>query len=158
MKSAKTPSAREVTAVLGGAAGERPHVEIPFDVREAFGSARAKVVATVHGVKLRTTVAVYGGKSYVGFREDMRRAMGIKIGDTITVALEADVEEREVVVPPDLAALLKKDGVANAAFDKLAFTHRKEYVEWIVGAKKAETRERRLEKTLEMLKKGTKHP
>jgi Domain of unknown function (DUF1905) len=55
----------EFEAVLGGAEGERPIVELPFDVREAYGTARPKVRATVNGVTLRTTVAMYRGKYYV---------------------------------------------------------------------------------------------
>jgi hypothetical protein len=150
--------ARTFKAVLGGASGDRPTVEIPFDVKKEYGAARAKIVATVKGVKLRTTVAIYGGKSYVGFREDIRREAGIAIGDTITVKLEPDREERVVEVPRDLAAALAKDAKATKTFDALAFTHRREYAQWISSAKKPETRERRVKQSLAMLRNGTKHP
>jgi len=156
--SKRRASAREFTAILGGASGERPSVEIPFDVRSEYGSARPKVVATVNGVKLRTTVAVYGGKSYVGFRKEIREAAGIEIGDKITVQLEPDREERAVEAPEELAAALIKDARVKAVFDTLSFTHRREYTEWIVEAKKPETRERRVKQSLEMLRKGMKHP
>jgi hypothetical protein len=149
---------REFTAILGGASGERPSVEIPFDVRSEYGAARAKVIATVKGVKLRTTVAVYGGKSYIGFRKEIREAAGIAIGEKVTVQLEPDREERAVEVPGELAAALNKDARAKAVFDALSFTHRREYAQWIALAKKAETRERRVKQSLEMLRKGTKHP
>jgi uncharacterized protein YdeI (YjbR/CyaY-like superfamily) len=49
---------------------------------------------------------------------------------------------------------LKKDKEARAFFDKLSYTHRKEYVNWVTEAKKAETRQSRIIKTIEMLKKG----
>lgn len=150
--------ARKFTAVLGGAGGERPTVEIPFDVKAEYGSARAKVVATVNGVRLRTTVAVYGGKSYVGFREDIRKAAGITIGDTIKVRLEPDVEERTVDVPDDLDRALAGDAKAKAVFETLAFTHRREYATWIDSARKPETRERRLKEALVMLRKNIEHP
>lgn len=156
--SKRRTSAREFTAILGGATGERPSVEVPFDVRSEYGGARAKVIATVNGVKLRTTVAVYGGKSYVGFRKEIREAAGIEIGDTITVRLEPDREERAVEVPEELAAALNKDAKAKAVFDALSFTHRREYTQWIAEAKKPETRERRAKQSLEMLRKGTEHP
>jgi hypothetical protein len=149
---------RELTAVLGGASGDRPTVEIPFDVKAEYGSARAKVIATVNGVKLRTSVAVYGGKSYVGFRKEIREAAAIEVGDTITVRLELDREERVVDVPEDLAAALKKDAKAKAVFDALSFTHGREYTQWILEAKKPETRARRVKQALEMLREGTKHP
>ena len=64
-------------AVLGGTGGDRPSVELPFDVRASFGAARPKVKVTVNGVVLRTTVAVYGGRSYIGLREEIRRAAGV---------------------------------------------------------------------------------
>jgi bacteriocin resistance YdeI/OmpD-like protein/uncharacterized protein DUF1905 len=139
-------------AVLGGEAGERPTVELPFDVRATYGSARPKVRVTVNGVELRTTVAVYGGRSYVGFRQEVRDAAGIAIGDRIKVAIEPDVAPREIEVPDDLGRALTKDRAAKKVFDGLAFTHRKEYVQWIEGAKKAETRERRVAKAVEMLR------
>jgi hypothetical protein len=151
-------SGKTFKAVLGVKDGDRPSVEIPFDVVEAFGSARAKVKATVNGVELRTTVAVYGGVSYVGFRKDVREAMGIAMGDRITVTLEADTAERVVDVPRALEAALKKDRAAKKVFDGLAFTHRKEYARWVGEAKKEETREARVAKTIAMLKAGTKHP
>jgi hypothetical protein len=150
--------ARVFTAILGGASGARPTVEIPFDVRAEYGAARAKVVATVNGVKLRTSVAVYGGKSYVGFREDIRKAAGIAIGDAIEVRLEPDLEERTVEVPEELATAMSKNAKAKAAFEALSFTHRREYTQWIADAKKAETRERRVKQAVEMLRSGTKHP
>jgi hypothetical protein len=139
-------------AVLGGGSGDRPTVELPFDVRATFGAARPKLKVTVNGVELRTTVAVYGGKSYVGFRKEIRDAAGIAIGDRIAVTIEPDAAPRDVVVPDDLARLLAKDRAAKKIFDGLSFTHRNEYAKWIDGAKKADTRARRLEKAIEMIK------
>ena len=46
---------------------------------------------------------------------------------------------------------LKKNKGAKAVFDKLAYTHRKEYVRWIEEAKREETRASRVAKTIEML-------
>jgi len=150
--------AKTFKAVLGGNEGERPMVVLPFDCEKTFGAARPKVKATVNGVELRTTVAVYGGVSYVGFRKEVRDAMGIAIGDRIEVKLELDADERVVEVPDDLARALKKDREAKRTFDGLAFTHRREYAQWVGGAKKEETRAKRVGKTIEMLKAGTKHP
>ena len=53
-----------------------------------------------------------------------------------------------LVVPADLKSALAKDKAAKAVFDALAYTHRKEHIQSLVEAKKAETRERRLAKTL----------
>jgi uncharacterized protein YdeI (YjbR/CyaY-like superfamily) len=51
---------------------------------------------------------------------------------------------------------LKKDKEARTFFDKLSYTHRKEYVRWVEEAKREETRQNRIVKTIEMLKKGKK--
>jgi hypothetical protein len=148
----------EFDAVLGGGEGRLPLVELPFDVKEAYGSARPKVMATVNDVILRTTVSVYSGRSYVGFRKEIQKAAGIRIGDRIRVRIEPDLEPREIEMPEDLARVLRKDRVARQAFEGLSYTHRKEYVRWVEEAKKPETRLRRVERTIEMLRAGTKHP
>ena len=60
----------------------------------------------------------------------------------------------ELVLPPDLLAALAEDGEAAAMFDRLSHTHRREHVEALLDAKKPETRTRRLEKTMAMLRSG----
>jgi hypothetical protein len=148
----------EFDAVVGGGEGRLPLVELPFDVKEAYGSARPKVMATVNDVILRTTVSVYSGRSYVGFRKEIQEAASIRIGDRIRVRIEPDLEPREIEMPEDLARVLRKDRAARQAFEGLSYTHRKEYVRWVEEAKKPETRQRRVERTIEMLRTGTKHP
>jgi uncharacterized protein YdeI (YjbR/CyaY-like superfamily) len=72
--------------------------------------------------------------------------------------MERDDQPREVEVPPDLAAALAEDDHAREAYEGMAYTHRKEYARWIEGAKKDETRERRVRKALDMLREGVTHP
>jgi hypothetical protein len=146
------------TAILGGEDGERPVVEVPFDVKERFGRARAHVRGTVEGVDFRTTVAVYGGRYYLGFNEELRERAGIAIGEEVEVALELDREPRTAEVPTPLAAALDEDSKAKAAFEGLSYTHRNEYARWIAEAKREETRERRVEKAVAMLRDGVRHP
>lgn len=73
---------------------------------------------------------------------------------TVTFTLELDAEPREVEVPEALASALDADADARAAFDALAYTHRKEFARWVAEAKRDETRERRVSRTLEMLHEG----
>src|SRR5205823_12629030 len=76
---------------------EEPHrVEVPFDVRAVFGRARAPVRGTINGHPFRTTVAVYGGRHYLGFRREIREAAGIVAGQAVTIELELDDEPRVV--------------------------------------------------------------
>jgi hypothetical protein len=69
-----------------------------------------------------------------------------------------DRKNRITTAPKDLQKLFAKNAKARAAFDALSFTNRKEYVVWILDAKKPETRAARLAKSVEMLSKGGKNP
>ena len=134
-------------------------VVVPGDPKAEFGGARAPVAGTVNGTRFRGRLMVYGGITYLGFRKEIREAAGgIEKGDSVEVVIERDDAPREVEVPDALAAALAQDDEARATFDSLAFTHRKEYATWIGEAKRAETRARRAEKALEMLRKGVRHP
>jgi len=69
-----------------------------------------------------------------------------------------DPKTKEVRLPDDLAVSLKKNKKEAATFDLLSFTNKKEYVEWIVTAKRKETRTERIKGTIERLAKGWKNP
>jgi hypothetical protein len=118
------------------------------------GKRRFPVAATVNGYTWRTTVAVMGGESLVGLSKAVREAAGVQAGDTVEVTLAYDDAPRAVDVPPTLAAALDADPQARAAYDRLAYTHRKEFARWIAEAKREETRERRVAQALEMLREG----
>jgi hypothetical protein len=140
------------TATLGGDDGTVPAVIVPFDVKAAYGQARPKVKVTVNGVTLRTTVAVYGGRSYIGFRKEICQAAGLQLGKTITVAIELDAEPRVVDVPDDLARALATHASARKRFDSLSYSHRREHAQWVAEAKKPETRARRIARVIELLR------
>lgn len=128
--------------------------EVPLDVPAVFG----KVRGTINGQPFRSTVAVYGGRSYLPVKRALREAAGVEPGDTVVIELEADDQPRTVDPPPDLAAALAADPEAKAAFDGLSFTHQREYAEWVTEAKREATRGRRVSQTLQMLKDGRRHP
>jgi hypothetical protein len=69
-----------------------------------------------------------------------------------------DHTTREMRYPPELEALLEANPAEKAFFQGLSFTNRKEYVEWIVSAKRQETKEQRLGKMIGYLKAGRKNP
>lgn len=116
------------------------------------GAKRFPVVATINGHSWRTTVARMGGEFLVGLKREVRESAGAEAGDTVEVALELDTAPREVYVPEALAAAVRADKAAAAAFEALAFAHRKEYARWVAEAKREETRERRVAKALEQLR------
>jgi bacteriocin resistance YdeI/OmpD-like protein/uncharacterized protein DUF1905 len=129
-------------------------LEVPFDAKEVFGEARPPVSGTLNGTPFRGRLSVYGGKTYLGLKKEVRDGAGIELGDAVEVTLDRDEAPREVEVPPALLVAFERDSAAKAAFDKLAFTHRNEYARWIAEAKKEETRERRVATALAMLKGG----
>jgi hypothetical protein len=133
-------------------------VEVPFDARAAFGEARPPVRGTVNGVPLRSRLAVYGGRTYLGLTKEIRTAAGIDLGDELEVVLSRDDAPREIEQTAELEAALRCAADANERFEQLAFTHRREYAQWVSEAKKAETRERRAQRAIEMLREGVRHP
>ena len=133
-------------------------VALPFDAREKLGAVRVPVRITISAHTFRTTTMRYAGVDYIGLNREVRDAAGVNAGDTLTVELEHDTETREVDVPSELAEALEKNAAAEAAFEKLSYTHRKEYARWIAEAKREETRRRRLAKAVEMLRAGIRTP
>jgi uncharacterized protein YdeI (YjbR/CyaY-like superfamily) len=85
---------------------------------------------------------------------EVRDSAGVEAGDTVDVAIELDTMPREADVPEKLAGALAADPAAKAAFESLAFTHRKEYARWVADAKREETRDRRVTQTIQMLREG----
>jgi hypothetical protein len=133
-------------------------VECPFDAAREFGEARPAVVGTVNGAPYRTRLARYGGKTVLGLTKEIREAIGAEVGDELVIELEKDPAPREVEVPVELAMALAADPPARKIYEALAFTHRKEYAQWVAEAKRPETKARRVAKTLDMLNSGIKHP
>ncbi len=137
---------------IGAVAG----VVVPFDVKQVWGSARVPVKGTINGTaEFRTTVVRMGGEYCFCVNQQMRAAAGgVGPGDVVKVAIEPDTAPRTVEIPPDLKKALKASPAAQDAWDRYSYSHRKEFAQWITGAKKPETRVRRLEKTVEMLAAG----
>ena len=130
-------------------------LQVPDELVSALGSGkRPKVVVTVAGYRYRTTVAPMGGRYLVPLSAEHRSAAGVAAGDEVEVDIELDQAPREVELPEDLAAALGRDAQASGYFDGLSYTHRKEWVRWICEAKKPETRQARLDKTMAALRAG----
>lgn len=118
------------------------------------GARRFPVVATVNGYTWRTTVARMRSEFLLGLNRAVRQEAGVEAGDTVDVTLELDTAPRALEVPDELAKALADDSAAQRVFDRLAYTHRKEYARWIAEAKREETRRRRVAQALEMLRQG----
>lgn len=151
----------EFEAVLDGVQGtEALSINFPYDVEKLYGTrGQVKVKVTYDGVPYRGSLAKMGQPChFLLVRKDIRKQIGKNAGDKVWVTVQRDTEERVVEVPDDLAALFAQNPEAKTRYDKLSYTHRKEYAQWIAEAKRPETRLNRLHKTIEMLLGGKKNP
>ena len=128
-------------------------IRIPFDVEQAFGKKRVPVKATINGEPYRGTLVRMGVPCHILIvLKEIREKIGKTFSDEVEVTLEEDTELRVVEVPPDFQQALDQDPVAKAAFQKIPYTHQREYVHAIQEAKREETRRSRIAKAIEMLK------
>jgi len=134
-------------------------IYFPYDVEKEFGTrGRVAVKATFDGAPYTGSLVKYGAPQHMlGILKSIREQIGKGPGDTIDVVLWKDDAIRTVEVPAEFARLLKKEKLL-AGFDKLSYSHRKEYCRWIEEAKKEETRQNRMVKAVAMLRKGVKTP
>ena len=135
------------------------YIDFPYNVNKEFNKNRVKVKAIIDGCIYRGSLVKMGGDlHWLGITREVRKAIGKNPGDKVHVIIEEDTEERIVDVPVDFEELMKKEPSVFEYFNSLAFTHKKEYVRWIVEAKREETRNKRLSKAIEMLKARIKTP
>lgn len=133
--------------------GNNVGIEIPDDVVAELGGKRVPVVVTIDGgYSYRSTTAVMGGRNLVGVSAEHRAASGVTGGQVVQITIVRDDAPRTVDVPPALAEALAADPIAAAAWEKLAYSHRKEHVRAITEAKADETRTRRVQKAVAMLR------
>lgn len=134
-------------------------VLFPYEAEKEFGTkGKVPVKATFDGISYTGSLTKYGFPQHtLHVPKAIREELGKSAGDSVDVQVWNDGEERVLEAPPELAAVMKKEGV-RGFFDSLSYTHRKEYCRWISEAKKEETRARRLEKAVEMMRAKVKTP
>jgi hypothetical protein len=122
---------------------------VPPEVVEALDAGKRPAVrVTVNGHTYRSTVAPMGGRFLLPVSAENRAAAGVAAGDELDVEVELDTEPRVVTVPDDLRAALDGNPRARAAFERMSYSHQRRYVLAVEGAKAAETRQRRIAKTV----------
>jgi bifunctional DNA-binding transcriptional regulator/antitoxin component of YhaV-PrlF toxin-antitoxin module len=139
--------------------GGGAYVLFPYDTgKEIAAKGKVPIKATFDGVPYTGSLFKYGKPLHVlGMPKAIREQIGKSPGDTLEVVVWKDEEVRTVEVLAPFENLMKKEGLLPV-FQKLSYTHRKEYCRWISEAKKEETRLKRLEKAIEMLKQGVRTP
>lgn len=118
---------------------------VPFNVPEVYGT---KAQVKVRGTPCRGSIAHMGEGHCMVVKREIRQAIGKTAGDTVKVVMDIDSEPRIVNVPEDFQHAIDNDPVVKEIFEKFSYTHKKEYVEWIEGAKRQETRENRIKKAV----------
>ncbi len=130
---------------------------VPFNVPEVYGTkAQVKVRGTIDGYPYRGSIANMGEGHCMVVKKEIRQVIGKSAGDTVKVVMDIDTEPRIVEVPEDFQQVLNNNPKAKEIFDTFSYTHKKEYVQWIEGAIKQETRENRIKKAIEQIGGGKK--
>ena len=134
--------------------GSGTYVVVPREVRQQLGlRGRPKVQAVIAGHPYRGSLMPTGdGDFCLGVLKAIQQSAGVKRGDIVTVDLELDDAPRVIEPPADLAGALARDHDAAAAWERLSYTNKKEMARSLEGAKRPETRERRLAAALERLR------
>jgi hypothetical protein len=130
-------------------------IPVPREVAAKLGGLKGmpKIRAVIAGTHYRGSLMPMGDGTYcLGVLKSIQEAAGVSQGDTITVELGLDTAPRTVALPVDLAKAIKGDKRASAMWEALSYTNKKEMASSIDGAKRPETRERRLAQAIESLR------
>ena len=134
---------------------EAAAVKPPFDVPKVFGTkARVPIRGTVNGFQFRTSLCNMGDGHFFVVNKAMRDGAKVNAGDMADIIIERDLEKRVVEVPAYIKKAIAANRAAQATWDSLSFTHKKEWVRAIQEAKREETKKTRMEKMMTALKAG----
>jgi uncharacterized protein YdeI (YjbR/CyaY-like superfamily) len=127
---------------------------IPFDVAKTWPERRRlRVRGEIEGFAFRTSLFAFseGTGHFLLVNKKMQKAARAAVGAQVRITLEPDLEEREAVIPPELAKALKGERQLRKWFDGLSPYFRKTLGAMVSEAKTAESREKRAEQMAEQL-------
>ncbi len=127
-------------------------IPVTFDPKSVFGKVRVPVQVTLNGFTFRSTIATMGGPPCIPLRKSHREAAGLEGTETLRVRLELDDAPRVVTPPADLVKALKAMPPAWERWGELSYTHQREHAAWVEGAKKPETRVRRVARSVDAIR------
>lgn len=132
--------------------GPAGSIELTEEQAASLGTAKQPpVVVTIGQRSVRVRVSRMGGSPCVFLSKASRAALGVEIGDEVEVTVALDVEER-VIVPPDrIQDRLDADPALRAAWEKLPYSHQREWAMAVDEAKKDETKQRRVDQMVKKL-------
>jgi hypothetical protein len=154
----KNPGKLEFETKMMDAGGGGVFILFPYEMQETFGTrGRVKVIATFDGIPYRGSLVNMGLENHVLIvLKAIRAQLGKGPGDILKLTIEVDEGLRAVTVPNDLQKALEENETAQTIFAGFSYSHQREYVLWIEDAKKEETRQRRIEKTISLLMENKK--
>lgn len=130
-------------------------IQVPPEVVEGLGAGKKPAVSvTINGFTYRSTIFHMGGVYRIPVSGEVREKSGVSAGDEVEVEVALDTAPREVAVPDDLLHALEREPEAKSYFEELSYSNKLRHVLAIEGAKAAETRQRRIEKSVELFKQG----
>lgn len=133
------------------------YIEIPFNVEEVYGAKRVKVKATFDGIEYRGSLVRMGSDCHIlGITKAIRQKIGKSIGDSVLVTLKEDDEPRFIEVPLEFKEVIEQDIELLNFWNTLSYSAQKKYADWMMSAKKEETRAKRLATSVEKLKNKEK--
>jgi uncharacterized protein YdeI (YjbR/CyaY-like superfamily) len=139
-------------------------VDIPFDVKKAFGKGgTVPVTGTVNGFGFRTSVFPRkSGPHFLPINKAMQRGSGATaLGDAIQVAIDIDAEKRTVVIPPLLKSILSEEEGLLTYYSGFSYSMRKYFADHVTQPKSDATRHKRAEQLaiiLMEMRDGEAHP
>jgi len=118
------------------------------------------VHGTFHGVAFRATLEPDGqGGHWLKVDRGLREAAGAEAGDVVRLEIAPVAEEPEPRVPSDLRkALAAAPPGARKVWSDITPLARRDWIHWIVPARQAETRTRRIRTACDMLAKSKRRP
>jgi hypothetical protein len=131
--------------------------DIPFNVEKEFGQkGYVKVKGTIdkqpfNNIKL---MPIGDGTYCMAVKEELRKTIDKGNGEVVTIVMELDKDE--LSIPDDLSLALSNNKKAQEFFNSLSESNKNYYVNWVTTAKKDETRQSRIEKTIKRLFAGLK--
>jgi hypothetical protein len=141
--------------LAGHAGSEVAALKPPFDVVAVFQRKdRVPVKGTINGFPFRSSLMNMGDGHMMVVNAELRAGARCKAGDSVSVLMELDEDKRTVEVPAYLKKIIASDPKAREFWGELSFTHQKEYVREIEGAKRPETRKKRIAAMMDALGHG----
>jgi hypothetical protein len=135
--------------------GNTTGIPVPEEVVSALGAGRKPAVrVTLGDHTYRSSIATVDGAPMISLSAANRSLAGVAAGDEVEVEVELDTAPREVEVPADLAAALAADPEAARTFEALSYSNQRWHVLSVEGAKSADTRQRRIAKSVAALHEG----